>query len=236
MCIYNEKTKKIECELRNRHKWLCVLFYFPLFLFIIKKGIPMNKSESKYFNTALKMDKAFLRLLQKKEFAYITVKEICKEAGVNRSTFYLHYENIGDLLAESTAYMYRQFLSYMPEESCMTDVKECPLEELYLITPKYLNPYFTYIKEQKWLFKTVVENSGVLCLDDTYNRMFSHVFTPILERFQVPIKDRKYMMIYYIHGILAITEQWLQNDCEDSVEHIVDILVRLIMGNVSGKQ
>lgn len=196
----------------------------------------MNKSESKYFNTALKMDKAFLQLLQKKEFAYITVKEICKEAGVNRSTFYLHYENIGDLLAESTEYMYRQFLSYMPEENCMKNMKECPLEELYLITPKYLRPYFTYIKEQKWLFKTVVENPVVLRLEDAYEQLFFHVFTPILERFQVPEENRKYMMVYYIHGIIAVTEQWLRQDCEDSVEHIMDIIIHLIMGNINEKR
>ena len=196
----------------------------------------MNKSESKYFNTALKMDKAFLRLLQKKEFAYITVKEICKEAGVNRSTFYLHYENIGDLLAESTAYMYQQFLSYMPEENCMKNMKECPLEELYLITPKYLRPYFTYIKEQKWLFKTVVENPVVLRLEDAYEQLFFHVFTPILERFRIPEEDRKYMMAYYIHGIIAVTEQWLRQDCEDSIEHIMGIIIHLIMGNINEKR
>ncbi len=38
----------------------------------------MNKSESKYFNTAIKMDKAFLALLEEKDFEYITVKELCK--------------------------------------------------------------------------------------------------------------------------------------------------------------
>ena len=58
----------------------------------------MNKNESKYFNTAQKMDEALITLLEKKELAYITVSEICKEAGVNRSTFYLHYETIQDLL------------------------------------------------------------------------------------------------------------------------------------------
>ncbi len=47
----------------------------------------MNKNESKYFNTAIKMDQSFLELLEKKDFAYITVKEICHEADVNRSTF-----------------------------------------------------------------------------------------------------------------------------------------------------
>ena len=69
----------------------------------------MNKSESKYFNTASKMDEAFLDLLSKKDFAYITVKEICDKAGVNRSTFYLHYETVSDLLSESIEYMNGQF-------------------------------------------------------------------------------------------------------------------------------
>ena len=34
----------------------------------------MNKAESKYFNTAVKMDEALLELLEKKDFDYITVK------------------------------------------------------------------------------------------------------------------------------------------------------------------
>ena len=58
----------------------------------------MNRSESKYFATAAKMDEAFLTLLEKKDFAYITVKEICAAAGVNRSTFYLHYETVLSLI------------------------------------------------------------------------------------------------------------------------------------------
>ena len=36
----------------------------------------MNKSESKYFNTATKMDLALISLLKKKPFEYITVSEI----------------------------------------------------------------------------------------------------------------------------------------------------------------
>lgn len=78
----------------------------------------MNKSESKYFNTAIKMDKAFLQLLEKKDFEYISIKEICEKAGVNRSTFYLHYDNISDLLSESIRFMNEQFLSYFQSEKC----------------------------------------------------------------------------------------------------------------------
>ena len=57
----------------------------------------MNKSESKYFYTARLMNESLLILLEKKDIDYITVKEICEKAGVNRSTFYLHYDNIDDL-------------------------------------------------------------------------------------------------------------------------------------------
>ena len=71
----------------------------------------MNKNESKYFNTAVRMDEALIALLEKKEFSYITVKEICDTAGVNRSTFYLHYENTSDLLKETTAYVLDDFSS-----------------------------------------------------------------------------------------------------------------------------
>ena len=71
----------------------------------------MNKSESKYFNTAVKMDLALIGLLKEKPFSYITVSELCKAAGVNRSTFYLHYETLGDLLEETTRYLLNSFLS-----------------------------------------------------------------------------------------------------------------------------
>lgn len=42
----------------------------------------MNRSESRYFATAARMDEAFLNLLAKKDFEYITIKEICEVAGV----------------------------------------------------------------------------------------------------------------------------------------------------------
>ena len=75
----------------------------------------MNKFESKYFNTAAKMDLALISLLKKKPFEYITISELCNEAGVNRSTFYLHYENIGDLLNETAKYLIDDFVSYFSD-------------------------------------------------------------------------------------------------------------------------
>lgn len=51
------------------------------------------------------MDEALLDLLQNKDAEFITVKEICKKAGVGRSTFYLHYQGIPDLVKECSEHM-----------------------------------------------------------------------------------------------------------------------------------
>ena len=190
----------------------------------------MNKSESKYFATAARMDVAFLTLLEKKDFAYITVKEICEAAGVNRSTFYLHYETMADLLSESVSHMNEQFLTYMNKDSqtFVTKLRDCPLDELYLITPEYLTPYLGYIEQHKRLFRTATENAAVLGMDKSYDRMFRHVFTPILDRYGIPQQDRRYIMAFYIQGLMAIISEWLRNDCADSIAYVVDMIQRCV--------
>ena len=98
----------------------------------------MNKAESKYFNTAIRFNKALLSLLEKKPFEYITIGEICETAKVNRSTFYLHYENIGDLLNETTAYLLDNFASYfsVDAESIVAQFANCNLEDLKFVNEK----------------------------------------------------------------------------------------------------
>lgn len=186
----------------------------------------MNKNESKYFNTAQKMDEAFLLLLEKKDFAYITVKELCAKAGVNRSTFYLHYETLEDLLSECTDYLNARFGEYMQQDTdgFFARLKDCPLNELYLITPEYLVPYLNYVKEHKRLFSTAIKNTKALRLEETYNKMFRFVFVPILERYGVSADDMEYMMAFYVQGLVAIITRWLKNDCTDTVERLIDIM------------
>ena len=70
----------------------------------------MKKNESKYFYTATLMNQALLSLLEKKDIEFITVTEITKKAGVNRSTFYLHYDNVYELLEETIENLNKQFI------------------------------------------------------------------------------------------------------------------------------
>ena len=69
----------------------------------------MKKNDSKYFYTAKLMNQALLALLEKKDLEFISVTEITKKAGVNRSTFYLHYENIYELLEETIDNLNKEF-------------------------------------------------------------------------------------------------------------------------------
>lgn len=64
----------------------------------------------------------------------ITIKEICKKAGVNRSTFYLHYESIDDLLEETLWFINKKFLDYFEDTSdFITSINLSSKENLYLI-------------------------------------------------------------------------------------------------------
>ena len=192
----------------------------------------MNKSESKYFNTATKMDLALISLLKKKPFEFITVSEICKAAGVNRSTFYLHYETIDDLLNETTQYLLDGFLSYFSNDtqSIAFNLKDCELNELVFICDKYLTPYFSYIKDHIEVFQVALAQNKILGFEDVYKRMFENIFNPILERFQYPSDIRQYVMMYYLNGINAIVVEWLKTGCDKSTDELSNIVAVCIFG------
>ena len=189
----------------------------------------MNRSESKYFRTAKKMDLALISLLKKKSFEYITVSEICKTAEVNRSTFYLHYENTTDLLEETSRHIQDSFIEYFKPDM-MTSVADMANYELNFIDEKYLVPYLTYIKENKEVFLTILLHMKEFNLEYVYERMFEYILNPILERFHYPMKDRKYIMMYYLNGINAISMEWAKNGCERKPEEICSIIKTCVFG------
>ena len=198
----------------------------------------MNKNESKYFNTAIKMDEALITLLEKKDFEYITIKEICDTAGVNRSTFYLHYENTSDLLKETTRYIIDKHLAYyeIDKTRIALQFETCKREELLFITDEYLLPYLKFIKDNQRLFKVSIKQFNSFNMNEVYGRMFEHIFNPILERFHVPEKVRAYVMKFYLTGVFAIVMEWLDKNCSDDMETVTRVITDCVMGerNING--
>ena len=105
----------------------------------------MNKDESKYFKSAEKMQGALISLLDRKEFEHISIKEICETAGVNRSTFYLHYDNANDLLSETVEAVYKDFFGHFRPE----DTKESGCRQMKLFLPISAASFLAKILEKK---------------------------------------------------------------------------------------
>ena len=192
----------------------------------------MNKNESKYFNTAIRMDEALITLLEKKDFEYITIKEICVTAGVNRSTFYLHYDNASDLLKETTRYVINKHLTYyeIDKQRISLQFETCKREELLFITDKYLTPYLTFIKDNRRLFKVSIKQFHSMHMDEVYGKMFNHIFDPILSRFHVPEKERAYVMKFYLTGVFAILMEWLDTNCSNDMATVIKVITDCVMG------
>lgn len=199
------------------------------------KSNKLNKSESKYYNTACLMNEALILLLEKKEYSFITVKEVCEKAGVNRSTFYLHYETMDDLLSECIRYVgnkiHKKFNNKVLNKQTINNSK---LKDLLLITPEYLMTYLEFLKENKSIYKIAYSQPNVLKEQYIVNHLFNNIFEPILDKFLVPKNEQQYMMSYYLNGMSAVMINWIKNDCNEEIKTIVNILTKCLnLGNMS---
>ncbi len=181
----------------------------------------MNKHESKYNITASYMDEALLILLEQKEYDFISVKEICNTAGVNRSTFYLHYESIDDLLEETINYASKKFMEKLNQIDNKSDIYNTVLTR-----EKYLKPYLEFIKENKKLYKLMHDKPQLFKINSTTNRLYENLFDVALTRFKVKDEEKEFIFSFYTEGVLGIIKTWLKNDCKEDIDFIINIIER----------
>ena len=184
----------------------------------------MNKSESKFHNTAMKMDDALIALLERKEFRDISIIDICEKAGVNRSTFYAHYDNLYDLLKETQERAVAEFFASFGASISTADFSKMSADELIFITPQYLVPYLTFVKKNKRLYE-VYNNSNAFPLGEMDKQLIEKVFVPIYAKNGVTDKRVvEYMSRYFISGVTAITMEWVKRGCEDDILFICEVI------------
>lgn len=183
----------------------------------------MNKHEVKFANTAKRIQQALIDLLNTKDFYEISISEICEKANINRSTFYSHYDNTYDLLKETQESLLQEFKDHfdIDENFILTANKE----NSYLLVPEYIVPFLEYVRNNRKIFKVYMNNLGNFNSELTYSQILNQLLVPICSRFGV--SDNKtidYMCTFFINGILAIVKNWLNNNCNDSIEYICDII------------
>ena len=186
----------------------------------------MKNHESKYYNTALLMNEALLILLENKEYEFITIKEICEKAGVNRSTFYLHYESIDDLLEETINNTNKKFQDAFDNKTI--NPITLPKEDLFFIKEEELIPYLNFVKKNKRIYKLMFKYSYIFKGEVQIKKFYDEIFTVVLDKYGVIKQERDYVFAYYTSGVIAIIKKWLENDCVDDISFISNLIIKLI--------
>lgn len=73
----------------------------------------MNYHEQRYQKTHLLIRETFEKLILAYPFQDVTVTLLCMEAGINRKTFYLHYESMSSLMEELIEDMVSEIRSFL---------------------------------------------------------------------------------------------------------------------------
>ena len=73
---------------------------------------------------------SFIKLLTERPISQITVKDIVEDCGVNRNSFYYHFQDIPSLLEEIIVEMTAKVIETLPEESTFEEKVTAALEEI----------------------------------------------------------------------------------------------------------
>ena len=180
----------------------------------------MEKNDGKYFYTARLMNEALLSLLEKKDIEFITVTEITKKAGVNRSTFYLHYDNVSELLEETVENISREFVGSF--DKIPTEITS--QNDAFLLTDENLASYLNFCKKHKRVLKLVHKKPHLFKNDAAYRKMYQRFFYPAISQFVRQENQRVYMLEYFTQGVVGIIHKWIELDCVTETEEIIDII------------
>ena len=163
---------------------------------------PNNKRKKE---SVERIEKVFIELLQTKELDEISVSDICKRAGLNRTTFYANYTDIYGL-ADAI------------RDKLETEVSDLYKEEISqgFNSNDYLK-LFRHIKENQIFYQTYFK----LGYDNKYKIIVYD--TGLAQAF---FKDKfiEYHMEFFKAGITQIIKLWLKNGCKESPEEIFEVI------------
>lgn len=152
-----------------------------------------------------RIERVFIGLLQTKALSEISVSDICKQAGLNRTTFYANYTDIYGL-----ADTIRSRLEGNLSELYQNEIAQGFNSNDYL-------KLFQHIKSNQIFYQTYFK----LGYDNNY-KIF--VYDVILAREHFQNRFIEYHMEFFKAGITQIIKMWLSNGCKESPEDMFDII------------
>ncbi|MBO5280365.1 MAG: TetR/AcrR family transcriptional regulator [Clostridia bacterium] len=151
-----------------------------------------------------KIERAFVELLQSRDLNKITVSDIIKNTGLNRSTFYANYIDIYDL-ADRT------------REKLENDFSNLFADYDYFNERSGALKMFTHIKENQLFYKTYFK----LCYDDKH---LISTYDPKRAKAEQIEGNLKYHIEFFRNGLNAIIKMWLAGGCKESPEEMAQVL------------
>lgn len=152
-----------------------------------------------------KIEKIFVNLIQTKQLNEISVTDICKQAKLNRSTFYTNYLDVYDLADKVTKKLEKDVFSLYEEER---------------ITKNNTNDFlklFRHIRENQIFYKTYfkLNMDKNFIIDEWDTNLSKYIYND---------KYIDYHLEFFKAGFNAIIKKWLFNGCKETPEEIETIL------------
>lgn len=163
-----------------------------------------TKNNRRRRESQVKIEKAFIELLQTRKIKEITVSDIIKLTGLNRSTFYANYLDVYDLADQLRAELEGQFTELFSGY----DTGEERTGALRM---------FTHIKENQLFYKTYFK----LCYDEKH---LINVYDVKQAETAFGGQNLKYHIEFFRNGLNAIIKLWLRDGCRESPEEMAEIL------------
>lgn len=167
---------------------------------------------------------SFIQLMEEIGFTKINVKKIIERAGVNRSTFYLHYQDKFDLLNQ----VEDEFLDGYKKviESCIS-IKLAQGTSYDLSSrAQAMNSVAHYIYENKKMLSLLTSSKG----DPTFLNKIGGLAESISTDRNViinPIIPQRYFFAFMSGMLTNIIGEWINSDFKEEPEQFSQIFIHL---------
>lgn len=176
----------------------------------------MNKKmdrRKKYTRMVLK--DSLMTLLKNKQLSSITVKEICEQADINRSTFYSHYQDTFDLMGQIEEEIIVDLKSYLNQYNFVEE------EESLQMTEKLLE----YIISKYDVCQTLLNENN----DHSFEGRIMDVAQQFLmknwtDNNDIDTDSSKYAGTFLISGSVYVIKHWLANNMDQPPEKIARLI------------
>lgn len=190
----------------------------------------MKSHETKILKTQEKIYNAVIALAQTKNIQQIKVSELCRASGINRSTFYLHFEDIPNLIEQMKDYAGKTIFEEIKTKRRRTTLVVDNFEETILIGYQDFLHELRQAKKFSPLVTTLLGENGdprfYNQLRQKLRNLFAYFFEDYLPEIQAKFKDvpPDYLDIFLYDTTVDVVMHWIEKGMKESPEDLFNIL------------